>query len=553
MSRALGFPALTIAPTALADKLRPVLPQWAMGLEEPGLARYLALTALGSADADLAACGAGLALWSWQRAPLDPQRAGVLAQTLSALPAGRFAAALLPHLAGGPDPDEAAALLAAGDMGLILRVLLPRLRTAGAGLAWLAPAWDSLLRQGAADLPQAALDACVWPGELAPLRARLAAEVKFLYARPEQALEAVAALEAVDAAGLFSAWAAYLRAELLLRLGEGQAGREGLAALFAALPWHTHLGLKLHDLLAPRPVAAPGDTARAVILVYSWNKAGLVRQTLESLARTDYGQTRILALDNGSTDGTGEVMEDCAGLFPSEALRVIRLPVNIGAPAARNWLIAQGEVQASEFAVFLDDDVLLPERWLCRLLGEAQAHPEAGAAGCRIVSATPPPCLQSADYQLFAPTGQARSIREVPEHVNVFDNCAGALDLGLFTYARPAVHVSGCCHALRVDALRELGGFDIRFSPTQFDDLDRDLRCAIAGRPAVYAGDVAVAHVQHSSLAKAKGPAAMGQVFGNKIKLEGKHVREDVDAAFRAGLDALWADLSRKWRVLHPA
>ncbi|MGE4263004.1 MAG: glycosyltransferase [Desulfovibrio sp.] len=550
MSRPLGFPVSSIAAPALADKLRPVLPQWAMGLEEPGLARYLALTALGSADADLAACGAGLALWSWQRAPLDQRRAEVLAQTLSGSPAGGFAAALLPWLANGPDPDEVAALLAGGDMGLILRVLLPRLRNADTGLAWLAPAWDGLLRQGGADLPLAALDACAWPGECAPLRARLKAEVQFLYAGPEAALEAVAALEAADAAGLFGAWAAYARAELLLRLGETRAGCEGLAALFAALPWHTHLGLKLHDLLSPRPVAAQEDTARAVILVYSWNKAGLARQTLESLARTDYGAARILVLDNGSSDGTGEAMEECAGLFPPGALRAIRLPVNVGAPAARNWLIAQHEVQASEFAVFLDDDVLLPERWLRRLLGEAQARPEAGAAGCRIVSATPPPCLQSADYQLFAPTGQARTIREVPEHVNVFDNCAGALDVGLFTYARPATHVSGCCHALRVDVLRELGGFDIRFSPTQFDDLDRDLRSAVAGRPAAYAGDVAIAHVQHSSLAKAKGPAAMGQVFGNKIKLEGKYAREAVDAAFRAGLDALWDDLGRKWRAL---
>jgi len=141
MPRNLGFPVPNIAAPALADKLRPVLPQWAMGLEEPGLARYLALTALGSGDGDLTASGAGLALWSWQRAPLDAARAEVLAQTLSASPAGGFAAALLPRLAGGPDPDEVAALLAAGDMGLILRVLLPRLRNAAAGLAWLAPPW----------------------------------------------------------------------------------------------------------------------------------------------------------------------------------------------------------------------------------------------------------------------------------------------------------------------------------------------------------------------------------------------------------------------------
>ena len=550
MFRPLGFPALTIAPPALADKLRPVLPQWAMGLEEPGLARYLCLAALGSPDADLCACGAGLALWSWQRAPLDPRRAEVLAQTLAATPTGRFAAALLPRLAGGPDPDEVAALLAGGDMGLILRILFPRLGNAATGLAWLAPAWDGLLRQGAANLPLAALDACAWPQEFLPLRARLLAEVEFLYAPPQQALAALAALAEADAFGLFAAWEQYLRAELLLRLGEAQAGREALAGLFAALPWHAHLGLKLHDLFVPPPVAPAQATRGAVILVYSWNKAALTRQTLESLARTEYGEARILALDNGSTDGTGEVMEACAGLFPPGAMRVIRLPVNVGAPAARNWLLSQPEVQEAQFAVFLDDDVLLPPRWLGRLLGEALAHPEAGAAGCRIVSATPPPCLQSADYQLFAPTGQARSIRELPEHVNVFDNCAGALDVGLFAYARPATHVSGCCHALRVDVLRELGGFDIRFSPTQFDDLDRDLRSAEAGRPARYAGDVAIAHVQHSSLAKAKGPAAMGQVFGNKIKLEGKHGREDVDRVFRSGLAALWADVDRKWRAL---
>jgi GT2 family glycosyltransferase len=551
-----GFPALSIAPPALADKLRPALPQWAMGLEEPGLARYLAFAALGSKDADLAASGAGLAYWSWQRAPLEAARAELLIHALPGAPAADFAAALSPRLTGGPDAAEVSALLATGETALFVRAFLPRLRDPASGLAWLAPAWDGLLRLGSAELAEAALCACVWPKVFAPLRARLAAEASFLYAPPEAALAALDELAMCDGAGLFAAFGEFLRAELLLRLGEKQAGRAGLSALFSAMPWHTHLGLKLHDLVAPPPVARPEDTARAAILVYSWNKAALTLQTLESLARTDYGRARILALDNGSTDGTGDgagtgdVMQACAALFPAEVLRVIRLPVNVGAPAARNWLISQPEVQQAEFAVFLDDDVLLPERWLGRLLGAAQARPEVGAAGCRIISATPPPCLQSADYQLFAPQNEARTFRDLPENVNVFDNCAGALDVGLFTYARPATHVSGCCHALRVSVLREVGGFDIRFSPTQFDDLDRDLQSAASGHPAAYAGDVAIAHVQHSSLAKAKDPAALGQVLGNKIKLEGKHARERMDTAYRVGLAALWQDLDRKWRAL---
>jgi GT2 family glycosyltransferase len=553
-----GFPALSIAPPALADKLR-ALPQWAMGLEEPGLMRYLALAALSmaqsSGEAALAASGAGLAYWSWQRAPLDAARQSLLAHALPGSPAAEFATALSARLAGKVDAEGLAALLTGGDTSLIVRILLPHLREPSMGLAWLAPAWDGLLRLGSAELPRAALCACRWPAAFAPLRARLAAEVSFLYAPAQEALATLDELDACDADGLFAAFSAYLRAELLLRLGETRAGRAILCALFAAMPWHTHLGLKLHDLLQPPPVAAAQATATAAILVYSWNKAELTRQTLESLARTDVGGARILALDNGSTDGTGEVMEACAGLFPAGGLRVIRLPVNIGAPAARNWLLVQPEVAASEFAVFLDDDVLLPERWLRRLLGAAMDRPDAGAAGCRIVSATPPPCLQSADYQLFAPSGEARTFRDLPEHVNVFDNCAGALDFGFFTYARPATHVSGCCHALRTAVLRELGlsgagGFDIRFSPTQFDDLDRDLRSAVAGHPAVYAGDVAIAHVQHSSLAKAKSAAATGQVLGNKIKLEGKHGRAEMDAVFRSGLTALWDDLGRKWGAL---
>lgn len=554
MTRPSGCPVLSIAPAALADKLHAALPHWTMGLEEPGLARHLAATALGAADADLRACGAGLALWSWQRAPLDVPRSALLAGPLAMSPSGHLAAALGPLLAGGPDPSELGVLLSEARAGDILRILLPPLRDARSALAWLAPAWDGLTRQPTADLALAALDACPWHGLLgggaACLRARLLAELRFLHAAPAQALDALDALDAADPEGAFAAWAAYLRAELLLRLGEAESGRERLARLFAALPWHAHLGLKLHGLLNPRPQAPPEAASRAVILLYSWNKAELTRQTLASLARTDMGGARVLALDNGSADGTGEAMEASAGLFAPGALRVIRLPVNVGAPAARNWLIAQPEAQAAEFAVFLDDDVILPERWLLRLLGELEANPAAGAAGCRIVSATPPPSLQSADYQLFAPSGREATMRGLPEHVNVFDNCAGALDFGLYSYARPAVHVSGCCHALRLAALRDLGGFDIRYSPTQFDDLDRDLRSAAAGRPAVYAGDVAVAHVQHSSLAKAKGPAAMGQVFGNKIKLEGRHGRQEMDAVFRAGLHALWDDLRGKWRDL---
>jgi len=545
-----GFPVPSIQGAALADKLRSAFPLWALGLEEPGLSRHLAALALSSPDADCLSAGAGLALWSWQRAPLDRLRVELLTAFLAPLPSDALRplrsllSALATHLAQQPSEDDVTALITSGETARIVRILLPRLRDPIQGIGWLAAAWEGLIRLGSLDLIEAALSACAWPAELAGLVPRLRAEAAFLLEPAETALRYVEALEPQP----FGLWAAYLRAELLLRLGEGHAGREGLTGLFGTLPWHTHLGLKLHTLTHALPLAQ--DTSKAVILVYSWNKAELVRATLESLARTDYGQARILALDNGSTDGTGEALEACRDLFPASCLHVEHLPVNIGAPGARNWLLALPQARQAEWAVFLDDDVVLPERWLSRLLGAAQERPGTGAAGCRIVSASAPSCLQSADYQLFRPAPEEsarRTFRDLPEHVNIFDNCAGSMDVGLFSYTRSAVHVSGCCHALSTKVLKQVGGFDIRFSPTQFDDLDRDLRSAVAGHPAVYAGDLAVAHVQHSSLAKAKGPAAIGQVFGNKIKLEGKHRREDMAVLAMHGLEALWDDLRRKW------
>ncbi|PKN08446.1 MAG: glycosyl transferase family 2 [Deltaproteobacteria bacterium HGW-Deltaproteobacteria-8] len=557
-----GFPTLSIAPPALADKLMLALPQWCLGLEEPGLARHLAARALLSGDADLFASGAGLALWSWQRAPLEPGRIVLLLEALAAFspsspPPGSladFLNRLQSSLAGQPEPDEVAGLLATGDTALAVRLLLPRLRDPSQGVAWLASAWDGMLRLGSPDLCAAALSACPWPEALVPLRARLAAELSFHFDAPETALLALDEVDAGAGENLFGAWAAYLRAELLLRLGRAETGRALLAGVFASLPWHTHLGLKLHALSSPPPMARPGAAADAAILLYSWNKADLVRQTLESLAGTDIAGARIWALDNGSTDGTGEAMEAAKALFPPDVLNVVRVPVNIGAPAARNWLLSLPEVRARAWAVFLDDDVLLPQAWLSRLLGAGMADDlsggRCGAVGCRIVSASLPTGLQSADYQLFPPGRGARTFEDRPDLVNVFDNCSGGLDVGLFSYTRPAVHVSGCCHALRTSVLAELGGFDIAFSPTQFDDLERDLRSAVAGRGAVYCGDVAVAHVQHSSLAKAKGPAAIGQVMGNKLKLEGKFAQAELAAVSGAGLAALWADMAAKWAEL---
>jgi len=126
----------------------------------------------------------------------------------------------------------------------------------------------------------------------------------------------------------------------------------------------------------------------------------------------------------------------------------------------------------------------------------------------------------------------------------------GQPDLGQFSYLRPCVSVTGCCHLLRqADAFRT-GGFDIRFSPSQFDDLERDLRLGLGGGHAVYQGHLAVRHKRSSGALAERSPADIGNATANTHKLLTKHGAEEFLRLREQGEALLEADLSAKMEGL---
>ena len=144
----------------------------------------------------------------------------------------------------------------------------------------------------------------------------------------------------------------------------------------------------------------------------------------------------------------------------------------------------------------------------------------------------------------------APGFADFPEQLHILNSCIGIRDNGLFTYTRPCLSVTGCCHMLRMDAVRAAGPFDVRFSPSQFDDLERDIRSTLRGFPTVYHGRLRVGHMQHSSLRQAATPAKSAHIFGNKLKLEHLYTADETRAAQEGNAAAVWDDLARKLRRL---
>lgn len=172
-----------------------------------------------------------------------------------------------------------------------------------------------------------------------------------------------------------------------LQAGEPAAANFMLIDALVQAPWNINLLLRVHDLLAGWDVATESLRGSVAVLLYSWNKAVELDATLRSLFESDLTSASIFLLNNGSTDETADILESWQSRFDTllgaGRFHVVSLPVNIGAPAARNWLMHLDAVTQHDFICYLDDDVELASDWLLRFGAAVHHYPDAGVWGAR--------------------------------------------------------------------------------------------------------------------------------------------------------------------------
>lgn len=98
------------------------------------------------------------------------------------------------------------------------------------------------------------------------------------------------------------------------------------------------------------------NAPRLSLVVPAYNVAAYLPHCLESLAALDPAADEIIAVDDGSTDGSARILEDFCARLPS--LRVLR-QANSGASVARNNGLAAAR---GRYLAFVDaDDFLAPD------------------------------------------------------------------------------------------------------------------------------------------------------------------------------------------------
>ena len=115
------------------------------------------------------------------------------------------------------------------------------------------------------------------------------------------------------------------------------------------------------------------------VLFASHNGSSTLPAMMEAFTRLEppAGGFKIIAVDNASTDHTGEILSRYQSWLP---LTILSQPAR-GKNKALNFAIP---ALAGDLVVFTDDDVMPEFDWLIRLRGAAAEHPEYDIFGGRI-------------------------------------------------------------------------------------------------------------------------------------------------------------------------
>ena len=218
------------------------------------------------------------------------------------------------------------------------------------------------------------------------------------------------------------------------------------------------------------------------VIVLNWNGKDLTIECLESLKQVNYSNFNILVVDNGSTDGSVELLKE---KFPEVSILV--LEKNLGYAAGNNRGFDSLKPDQPKFVIFLNNDTIVDENFIEPLVKQLLTHKKA--------SQTVPKIYYENDPKLIWYAGGI---------VNLWTG--SIYHLGIRQYDGPAYskthktkYATGCCFCMRYEEFKEFGGFDEAF-PMYSEDVDLSLWIRAAGKQVWFVPNSKIWHKVSASL-----------------------------------------------------
>jgi cellulose synthase/poly-beta-1,6-N-acetylglucosamine synthase-like glycosyltransferase/peptidoglycan/xylan/chitin deacetylase (PgdA/CDA1 family) len=251
-----------------------------------------------------------------------------------------------------------------------------------------------------------------------------------------------------------------------------------VVAILAAARAVVALTLAVHHRRSAR--SSRGDDAylpSLAVVVPAYNEAVVIERTVRSLAASDYPSFEVVVVDDGSSDGTAQIVEGL-GL---ERVRVVRQE-NEGKSAALNTGL---RISTGEIVVMVDADTIFEPETLRRLV-RPLADPTVGAVSGN------------------TKVGNRRTLIGYWQHIEYV--MGFNLDRRMYDVLECIPTIPGAVGAFRREALEEVGGVS---GATLAEDTDLTLAIGRTGRHVVYVED---------ARAWTEAPATLGGLWRQRYR-----------------------------------
>lgn len=253
---------------------------------------------------------------------------------------------------------------------------------------------------------------------------------------------------------------------------------------------------------------------KVCVIIVTFNNLKYTKLCVESIyAKTAYPNVEIIIVDNASTDGTEDYLNDLKEEHAN--IKIILNKDNLGFAAANNIGI---KASSGEYIILLNNDTVVTRGWISGLISHLQ-NPEIGMVG-PLTNSIGNEAKINVNYSALS------SMDKFAEHYT--EKNTGR------TFEIPVLAMY--CLAMRRQTIETIGPLDEQFSIGMFEDDDYALRVRKAGLKVICTENVFIHHFGGASFGKLKSAEYQNVFNENRTKFEQKWDRKWIPHTYRNGV-----------------